>query len=272
MLALRCFCMAGGNIGLALDIWEDEYDPKEVGVVKDARHLMPRVYMNMMERGTVANREHHPDTKKVPDDLALECARLLKSGYYEHYQPRTLGAAPILVHKYYTTIKKACSHSPVMRQVCQSYNVTPAYLLKRMHQVDPNLKWRAVEYKLELTDAHKAARKYTAQTILSYITADPMFLYTTFWTDEFSILLKNGSAHRLHVYADARDDGVHAVLTSPKVRAADEIHLRAIICVNAMFGPYWIEFTTGTTGLVDRLHYSHPLPYMVSDRVLGHAS
>jgi hypothetical protein len=98
-----------------------------------------------------------PNPKKVPDDVALRAAKILKEGYYENitltFGKRVSGLRPTEereVKQYFTSIQSACQLHKGLRGVCKEYGVTPHHLLRRMHDVDKGLCRRRRDFKRAL--------------------------------------------------------------------------------------------------------------------------
>lgn len=261
ILAVYCWCAAHFEIGVALQLWADNHKPEQYGHIKDPRHFIRFNGNKFLEHGTVGDLPHHPDTHKVPDAIIDQCCEELKGGYTGPHVPAGPGAAAEEMHHFYTSIRQACVKNDYLRDVCRDYKVTPQHLLKRMKKRDRDIKWRAVDYKPELTDAQKAARMHVAQIMLSRHLSDPNFLDSIWWIDEVAIWFLNTS-FKVHVYADAHDARVHQVLHCKNMKKGKQYKVRALCAVNAMCGACFIEFMTGTTD-VKRRHLLGAGPYMV---------
>lgn len=190
----------------------------------------------------------HP--KLVTDAVAQQCAAALKGGYFKRVcvdQPD--GTCQVVkVHRYYTSINQAIAHNQLLGSVIEQYAVTPEYLLERMHQVDPSLCKRVVEFKWRLTEAQKAERRFIADWLYKKWENHKKLLLSVWWMDETAIWIVTSHTTKLRVWADAHDQGVRAVLSSPHVQPHDDNKVHVMGAVNALLGTCFLEFTTGTTG------------------------
>lgn len=211
ILAVYCWCIAAGVIGEALTVWNNSYIPEQHGDIKDPRSFIKYNGEKFLETGTTANRSHHPDTKIISDDDARLAARVLKSGYLTWRQPSKPNLPMQLTHVYWTSVRKACAESPLLNSLIKEYHISPDYILKRMHEVDPDLVWRSVDYKVDLLEEQKTARRGCALELLDLLKRVPHFLFRVVWIDEVSIWLVSKDAS-VHVYADAHDEGVKQVV------------------------------------------------------------
>ena len=93
-----------------------------------------------------------------------------------------------------------------------------------------------------------------AATMLRYTTTIPHFLDCIWWIDEVVIWFVNNSC-KVKVYADAHDQGVLHVVQCKNLTKGEQFKVRALCAVNALLGPCFIEFMTGTDGVVRRHHH-----------------
>jgi hypothetical protein len=150
----------------------------------------------------------------------------------------------------------------LLKSIIKEYHVSPEYLLKRMHDVDPDLKYRSVDYKMDLLDEQQKARKLCAKELLRWLDIVPYFLARVVWIDEVSIWLVSKNIN-VHVYADAHDEGVKHVVHCAGLRPGTKIKVRCLCAVNYLTGPMFLDFTTGTTDLL-RIWAHTEKPYWVS--------
>ena len=201
------------------------------------------------ETGTVQDRPHHPDTKKVSDELAKQCAAALKRGFFVWRPHPIVNLPPVPLRRFWTSINKACREQPLLRAVTEFQQVSPQYLLKRMHQVDKDLVWRTVDYKPEkLGDNMKAGVK-NAKRMLRRIERFPALLRCIYWIDWVTIYLVDKRC-KLHAYMDAHDHGAFEVMHIEGLPRNTTIKAHAIAVVNYDEGPFYMEMGTGTTDLV----------------------
>jgi hypothetical protein len=64
-----------------------------------------------------------------------------------------------------------------LKGVVEENSVTPHYLLRRMHEVDPDLRYSPLDYKMELSSmSGRQERSHVAAQLLERHQADPTFL------------------------------------------------------------------------------------------------
>lgn len=262
-LAVLVWCLSGGVIATAIDQWAQHGGGTAHADVKDVRGFIQRWGERFLEEGNVENKPHHPDTHKVSDADAKLAAQALKGGYIGWRKPCTPGAEGQMVHMYWTSINRACKENPVLKTIIDKCNVSPAHLLKRMHEVDPNLKYIKLDYKMDLTPAQKRARQGVAAQLLERVHTVPNFLNRVVWIDEASVWLVSKKMTDIHVYADAHDERVKQVIHVDGLKPGTKIKVRCLCAVNALTGPLFIEFMTGTTD-VHRVRLDQKKVYLVS--------
>jgi hypothetical protein len=192
--------------------------------------------------------------KLVPDDIISQCAAALKKGYIQQVlvSDEDGGLTETSVHRYYATIKEACKLDPFLSDVIRQFDVTPEYLLRRMHQVDPGLVRRTTEFKHDLSEEVIQERQDTAFELLRRWKLDKSLLLRTYWIDETTIWIITSHDRTHKVYCDAHDAGVRAVLTTPHISTKCHIKVHLFAAVNAIKGPCFYDFTTGTTEIQRR--------------------
>lgn len=262
-LAVLVWCLSGGVIATAIDQWAQHGGANAHPDVKDVRRFIQRWGERFLEEGTIENKAHHPDTHKVPNDDAKLAAQALKGGYIGWRKPCTPGAEAQMVHMFWTSINRACKENPILSSIIEKYNVSPAHLLKRMHEVDPGLKYRKLDYKMDLTPQQKHERQRVAAQLLDNVHTDPSFLNRVVWIDEASVWLVSKKMTDIRVYADAHDDRVKQVIHVDGLKPGTKIKVRCLCAVNALTGPLFIEFMTGTTD-VQRVWLNQNKVYLVS--------
>lgn len=218
-----------------------------------------------------------PSPKKVPDKVAKDCAAFLKEGYIKTvhltFGRRKNGVKREEVREYreyYNSINEACEMHPYLKKVLVERKVDAAHLLKRMHQVDPGLVIRKRDYKRALSEQQRRDRMAAAKRNRDQYEAEgDDFLNRTVWADEFAIWMVPKNSHR-GVYCDAHDKGVHAVVPMRAVAKGDKVKLHILLAVNCKLGACFMEFTTGTTDPVKRLHVKPKRPYKVGGSGSSH--
>ena len=249
--AVICFFFCKEDIGDAVKHFNAHYNHEPNWVSLAPREFILDNARKFKEYGSIHDRQPTGRPTTIPDHVVKQCSIALKQGYmvitYLAEQPQQA----MLLYRYYTTIKQACTENPLLAQVCEQYQVSPSHLLRRMHHVDPMPRRRTLHYKQELLAAQMAKRSLVAAQLWQSCTANPSQLLYTFWADECSILFVNSDAS-LKVYCDAHDQNVSLVLPCKHVKSGHQIKVRLLGVVNALLGPFYMEFTTGTTDIQRR--------------------
>lgn len=271
--AVAAHSQAFRNVPKAADILQRE-DPTFKGHSRKSIKKFIRRQVDKHERlHNVADQYKNrapPNPKKVPDDEALRCAAILKAGYIATktltFGRRKGGKRREEVRvwrEYYSGIREACLKEPYLYEVCNMRGVTPAHLLRRMHEVDPNLVMRRRDMKRALSPEQRAERMAAAKRNLEQLEAEgPAYVRHITWVDEFAIWMVAKKGCR-QVYCDAHDEGVHVVVPLETVQKGDKVKLRILLAVNWRLGACFMEFMTGTSD-IQRLHLQVKTPYKVS--------
>ena len=249
--AVICFFLCNENLSQATKLFNQRYNCEPNWVSHAPREFILDNVQKFKRYGSIENRHPSGRPTTIPDDVVKQCSIALKQGYMTTIYLAAQPKVPHQVHRYYTTIKQACVENVLLAQVCQRYHVTPDHLLRRMHQVDPDLSRRTLRYKLELTMAQLSNRSLTAAILWDKCSDNPEMLLYSFFADECSIMFVDSHAS-VKVYCDAHDANVSLVLPCKHVKKGQQIKVRLLGVVNAVTGPFYMEFTTGTTDIQRR--------------------
>jgi hypothetical protein len=261
-LAFICYLLAHADLTLAVDLYNDNVPADYKDTVKDLKKFIKNNADKFMATGSVSNRPHPPRANKVPDEVALQCSTTFKKGYTAPLTGITEGGQQQNIHHWYTSIQQACAMDPYLASICDQYDVSPKNLLRRMYEVDPDLTRRRLDFKMELTPEQKATRKSFANDLYQLWLRHSDFLQSIFWVDEVTFwFCPHHRHHNVKVYCDAHDEEIDHVIHSPllktSVKKNEKIVVRAMCAVNMLLGPFFLEFTTGTTG-IQRQHIEPP--------------
>jgi hypothetical protein len=269
--ALVAFYAAQRSCSKPVDVLRSILDADEFEGIQAPQQFIRDVVKKWQRHHIVVNlfsmrASSHP--KVVPDAIIKECAAKIKGGY--NVQLQIAGASTSgsgqgtvhSVHRYYTSIREACEKDDYLGGVIREYGVTHEYLRTRLHQVAPELKVRTVEFKYFLTENQRLTRRAVATLLLGAWVMDHSYLVPVYWLDETSMWIISNQNPIVKVWADAHDEGVRAVLTSPHIAAHSKIKVHLIAAVNAQLGPVWCDFTTGTTD-IERRTPGLNVPYRV---------
>ena len=234
-----------------------------VDLPADLQDFIQRNFDKFLTTGSVQDLPRAHRNLKVPDADVLRCATAFKEGYTREAAIDADGEVAGVRHYFYTSMADACEQCETLRSVMRKYDCSAKYLLKRMKQLDKNLKRVRLDYKIRLTEKQIRSRQTAAAKMLSQHNKDPEYLQHVCWVDEWHMWCTARDAN-LKVWADAHDARVHEVLPTPQLKSTEKpICIRCVAVVNAILGPIHMEFTTGTTDLKRELLKDVKDAYMV---------
>jgi hypothetical protein len=187
-------------------------------------------YEALQERGSLLDTQHGR-TSTIPTEEAERAAWLFWGGYVSEGE-----------HVYCTSIEDGLENIPALEALRQEWDVSPATMLRHMKEAEPRLKKRREELRRKYTREEKLARLRRAIELRRGFRGR---LHRIFWIDES------------HLYVVPTGQSVYAppdaCLVIEDERLVSDImkviKLRFYCVVNAVFGPVYMKFVTGTTGL-----------------------
>lgn len=270
-VVVALFAMLTGTSRTAL--WESIPDVEGWYAEKATLKMRPDKFIKFWhdrfwEEGSLLDHKIQRKTSaSIPEDEAKLASWYLKLGYWEEV-PSKRGGEPRHVHRYYSSVAKACRKDPQLRAIRDTYGLTNKQLLHEIKKVDPALRRRRCYVKYGFTPDQMIHRQTRAKSLLQRATLDPTFLDRCYFIDECTIWLDNTLLSGQQVWADAHDQGVHHVIHYPRLSGSKRIKVHIIAAVNAVHGTVYLEFTTGTSD-IQRLQNKKPEdpqhgPYKVS--------
>lgn len=266
MLAVLVYATALGSIDRATTQYSDWMAAAAAQQVRAPKKYIQRNFQKFLQTGSVMDRPRSGRPKKVPYRVAVQAAKLLKEGYTIQYYHNNTDAEPQTVRKYYTSIKQACTACPELAQICKKYKITPARLLRRLHEVDKSLVQMKLHYKQELTQETMDARmEFAADQLrrMNHPQTGKKYLGGICYMDEASVVIASGKDPGVKVWASLHDQNVQQVLHIPTLAEGTYVKIHFVVVVNPILGPVFIEMTTGTTNIV-RQENPRKEPYKVS--------
>lgn len=251
---------------MALPLFESTIPDAYAKTIHARDKFLMNNYKKFMEHCSVTNQPHHrKGKKKVEDDTAKQASFILKAGYYVF--PLTANGRPDSsrpIHVYHTSVGAAYAQNPAFRKLCDDCGVTPHHMLQRMHEVDPDLMYVALDLKKQLTIEQMIERLNTAGWLLRNHISDSTYLKRIVWIDEVSVWFVPSKKFKIKVYCDKHDPSVRVhVVHNPFENSTNrKIKVRALCAVNYYLGAFYFETTTGTTNLVHYLN-QRAVPYKV---------
>lgn len=248
--------------------YREQYPDYAKEVHGDLNRFCKLHHKNFTANGTVATPKHGGRPSNVPHAVAFHASTIFKAGKVVKAYPSADSKRKVDVHVWWTSIEVACQENDTLRQLCTDYNITPKRLLKYMKWADPDLVRRRIDVKLDLTKIQKQRRKAAAAALWQKYQSDPDMLQRIYFIDECKFWMSDLAGGSVKVYCDAHDENVHAVLPCKWMRKgkdAEPVKLHFVCAVNAVHGPVYCKFVTGTTDNKDHAGNLN-VPYMVSVR------
>lgn len=251
LTAVDCWVNSGRDMGDAIKLFDITWNEPRIKAhlphIKAPDHFVPYQVNKLYEHFTLLDLTEHPHPPKMPDEVVKQCADIMAYGYDLPMLLTTqTGTYQWWETRHFTSFKQACNLSTALQQHMANYDVTPKYLLRRMHEVVPDLVWSALPMKMELTPAQKAARMEYAAWLLELHEKNPNFLKRILFGDETRIYLGKEESGKLKVYHYRGDTDGHAPLENPLLNKENTIRLDLLLFVNASLGVVYYEFLTGT--------------------------
>ena len=243
ILAVICYYMAGGSVPLAC-VYFAAWAGADHGIVALADFIM-RWVTNFCERGSV-EANYHGRKPRMPPEVAKQCVVVLLAGYQQVVEVEERGMVREEVRqKYFRSVHDAVTRSPFLREQIEKYNITEATLLRNLQHVAPGLHKRHLNPRRTLKPQVMQARVALCQRLLQMSEKElERYLARIFWIDSKVFYIEPDS---MSVWAPLDADMTVVDHRMPHSNKAQKrIHYYA--AVNAVLGPVYIEFVTGTTG------------------------
>lgn len=255
--AIDCYISAaikGGTMGDAVRLFDERWNTAERTAagqdIKAPEHFVPYQVNKLYEKATLRDCVDHPRPPKMPDAKVKEAADILAKGYTLPCMDDSTGVLYMWYEtRHFTSIAQATRLSPELYKMMVDFDVTPRYLLDRMHEVCPKLVFSALPIKMELSPQQKHARQEYAAWMLEQLELDPWFLHKIIWGDESRIYVGRELDGKLKVYhftgqADGAGPEECCLLNKEHM-----IRIDLVLFVNALWGCCHVEFLTGTTDI-----------------------
>lgn len=244
----------GGSWSDAAKLFDSRWNTdarKKAGTAVKAPDQFVRYQVNKLyEKGSLRDCLDHPHPPKMPDAKVKEAAKILAGGYDIPCWDDSTGELRCWSeHRLFTSISQATKWSPELFNLMQEYDVTPRYLLDRMHEVCSELVYSALPIKEQLSPQQKRERQSYARYALAGLAKDPKLLDKVIWGDETRIYVGrelNGKLKVYHYRGDHAEDGPEECKL---VNKENTIRLDVALFVSAVWGCCHVEFLTGTTDI-----------------------
>lgn len=276
LTAVDCWVNSGRDMGEAIKLfdttWNEPRREAKLKFIKAPDHFVPYQVKKLYEDFTLLDLTDHPHPPKMPDAVVKQCADIMAYGYdFPMWLPTENGMYQWWETRHFTSFKQACNLSTALQQHMSDCDVTPKYLLRRMHEVAPDLVWSALPMKMELTPAQKAARMEYAAWLLDLHEHDPAFLYKVLFGDETRVYIGKEESGKLKVYHYRGDTDGHEPLENPLLCRGNTIRLDLLLFVNASLGVVHYEFLTGTKDIKTMGRSNPPMQHVWQARMTSGA-
>lgn len=195
----------------------------------------------------------HPGHPIIPNEVAVEAAKLLAQGYTAGSAQPGDGAPN--KHFWFHSIGEAVRLVPRLGEIIAQYSVDKHHLLRRIHEVQPTLLLSKVHIKALLSAPQRNLRKICAAWFLARLAADPHFLDKVVWIDQVKVWLFSGQPGSVKVWHDAHAEGWEVLVSCCGAATAKPVRLCLYAAVNAIMGLVFFQFTTDTSRGVELEKY-----------------
>lgn len=250
LTAVEAYFQGERQIGEAVRLFDVKRNLRKLPPVADPHHFIHYQILKLERYYTLLDVRERPRPKKVPDEDVKRAADILAAGYEQQLYTEVGGVLVAWEEpRHFTSIKQATMVSPALRSIMAHYDITAKHMLKRIHQVAPDLAFSALPMKIQLSADNMSARMQYAEWMYQQHLADPSFLYKIMWDDETRIYIGKDLQGKLKVYHyTGRYDG-QPPIANPLLNKEHTIRLDVSLFVDAFRGCSHVEVLTGTTNL-----------------------
>jgi hypothetical protein len=138
--AVEAWFRGGAAIGEAVKIFDVLRLQRNLPAVEDPYHFIHYQVDKLQRYYTLLNVQEHPRGKKVPDQETKCAADILAAGYEQRLYAMVDGTLYEYDEaRHFTSFKHASMVSAPFQAIMKQYDVTPRHMLKRIHEVAPEL-------------------------------------------------------------------------------------------------------------------------------------
>jgi hypothetical protein len=284
LAAVEAWYSSGKEIGPAISTMRQLLAERQLPAPKDLNHFIHYQIEKLTSYYTLLDVREHPCPPKVPNEVIQRAADILAHGY-EYALISQFG--PYLNYfretRHFTSMRQACMLSAELRGIMQQYDVTPKYILKRIHIVAPRLAYTGLPMKIQLSAENMQQRMDHAAWMYAQHVADPKFLQKILWGDETRIYMGKDLLGRLRVYHYTGHYEGQPPIPNPLLNKENSMRVDVALFVDAVNGLAFVEFLTGTTNIEAEGRYTVGMrtawfsrllaglgPYKVSEKKIQH--
>jgi hypothetical protein len=250
LAAVEAWYSSGKEIGPAIRAMQQLLAERHLPAPKDLYHFIPYQIKKLTTRYTLLDVREHPCPPKVPNDVIQHAADILAHGYEcALICPYGLYLNYFRELRHFTSMRQACMCSAELRAIMQQYDVTPKYILKRIHIVAPRLAYTGLPMKIQLSAENMQQRMDHAAWMYAQHSADPKFLQKIQWGVETRIYMGKDLLGRLRVYHYTGHYESQPPIPNPLLNKENSMRVDVALFVDAVNGLAFVEFLTGTTNI-----------------------
>lgn len=185
----------------------------------------------------------------VDDEVARQFAYKLAHGHAVHIAVDVNGQlVESYEHRQFYTLDEAVEQDAYIRMVVES-GVNVRSLMRRAHELDPQLGWFWQHIREPKTAAQLAERKKYSNDQLQRVRGIPNYLLDTFWMDEIRIYIAQERSGKVRVWGHRRELNQQPPTVCPLLDSGRQLVLNLMIVSNARYGIIWCDTLTGTSWL-----------------------
>ena len=231
VLACVCYRKAGGNEQQAAQALRSELQELGLPVPANCKSYVATWGPRMQHDGSIEGHAADSGRKPALTDAQIATCHAEATGWFAAGR-----AGP------YSSMEELVTNNPKVQAIVAAANITPQTLCRHIKAAFPGFRYGKAAIKDALTDVHRRERVAACKRNLQMSQRQ---LHLAVWVDSKSMILVIKSR------CGWLDTNVcdYEVRKRPPQCGSQIINLKYYIAVNALLGPVWLAFTTGTTGM-----------------------
>lgn len=230
--------------------WNSRFSPGDPGHILDVPKFMRYNVRKLQTSFTLRNIHHGGHLPHLPDKDARRAAAILAEGYM---QTRYILQPPNYVeyqeHAYFTSIRDAVGRTQELQDMVDKYEISLSTLLRRCHEVDPQLQWRHLPMKRTLPAETMWARVAFGNGMTWRLLTAPLLLYDVFFMDECTIWVGRDEFKKLCVWCHRGEFEGKPPVPNKWLGRGNPFKISFLLVVSARYGCVYFELLTGTKDL-----------------------
>lgn len=245
------YTKAGQVLQVQLGYFNTMFPNQTASIAEPHSEFVKRWWQRFTTTGQLTDAPRSGRPRKISDAVALEAATIIGKGYVVQ---KPLGRHYVLEHKYFSSVAEAVQHNATLKNMLTVLNATPGQLLTAMHRAVPDLVYRRVSFRHQLTVAEKAKRVTVSSDLLARHQSDPTLLQRMVFIDETTIQTHGLKRDHIQVWVNNSDTSFRDYHGVPG-KSWDPVKAHVIAAVSShpfyarKGGLVYMDFTTGTTAI-----------------------